>query len=991
MDAKCLSRVMVRLACFMLLAATPVLAVDVSDSFDRVNSNAIGVTEQIAAGRWVESGDNTTGDLIRVDGNTVSMHYFLSTPNSPSLSCNVGGFVAADIDFSVRVQPYSNYYGQYYGVGYRMPSQMGRYQNAGGYYVRLNRNVTPNRVFLYYGDSEIAAADVTLPANDFATLRVVASGTLHQIYVEGTLAIDTTHAGNTDSGYVGFYTYYSIACFDDVRLTRADSDEVIRDNFNRANSNMVAGMTAGERAWTEAGENVNGDLIKILNNVVTMHYFASQPQSNSLALILTNYTAADVDIRASLQPYSDYYGGYYGIGYRLPSATSRYCDTGGYYVQLSRKVSPNTVTLFYGTTQVAQANVVIPSGFSELRVVAVGDSHKVYLDPGTLADNFNRADSTTVGSMSAGPYFWNETGDNSNDDLIRISGNTLCLDYSASSPENYNLACHVAGLTAADVDFSVDLAPASAAEGRSYGVGYRLASADDTFGAAGGYYVQLVKSTTLHTLTLWHGTTQVASAQVTIPDGFATLRVVASGVKHQVYFQGVKTLDVTDYRKTVPGYLGVFAGQSIVQADNFSMLQVSNGPVLSATHCGNTGSGHAGIFAYYSIIDCNSFRVGAVPSLRPEGGRFLLGLYSIDDTGLMEQERRFGWALAHTCATDMTGFFNNCHAGGMRGMMSLPSGPEDEYGNCTALTEEEIAAVASGVAHDDYLLWWNLPEEMRWWRQPEMSIVTNYTAWTRSYDPKGRPNYMYIPGHYSQADVEKYVPYLDIVPAAIYTTYAGQPRPWVRWRMTTTVQAITQLKKAEPDVYYDIGDNWKQGQKTPVGVLELFHYPDREVNTYEGAYHDFWQALVCGARGIMVNSYAYRSDPADLYHCWDAYCKAASELTGPENLGTVLLDGTVDANVAFTVTSGPAETDPFAPYGADQMTYPSLNLRAVTYNGSTYVIVVNSTSSTVGATIWNLPAGTAKVLFEGRTRTITNGSMTDTWAPLAVHIYKIDG
>jgi hypothetical protein len=40
-----------------------------------------------------------------------------------------------------------------------------------------------------------------------------------------------------------------------------------------------------------------------------------------------------------------------------------------------------------------------------------------------------------------------------------------------------------------------------------------------------------------------------------------------------------------------------------------------------------------------------------------------------------------------------------------------------------------------------------------------------------------------------------------------------------------------------------------------------------------------------------------------------------------------------------------------------------------------------------------LPSGSteAEVLFEGRSVTITNSSMSDSWDDLGVHIYKIDG
>jgi len=49
---------------------------------------------------------------------------------------------------------------------------------------------------------------------------------------------------------------------------------------------------------------------------------------------------------------------------------------------------------------------------------------------------------------------------------------------------------------------------------------------------------------------------------------------------------------------------------------------------------------------------------------------------------------------------------------------------------------------------------------------------------------------MYIPSHYTETQVQFYVPYLDIIPASAYADYAGQPHAWVRWRMEETISAI---------------------------------------------------------------------------------------------------------------------------------------------------------------------------------------------------------
>lgn len=372
--------------------------------------------------------------------------------------------------------------------------------------------------------------------------------------------------------------------------------------------------------------------------------------------------------------------------------------------------------------------------------------------------------------------------------------------------------------------------------------------------------------------------------------------------------------------------------------------------------------------------------------LYPKGKKFPLGVYAIQKSEDMEAVKAFGWNITQTYQKDKD-YIGISRSAGYRAMGTLPGKNKEQD---EPLDQEEARQLISRLADNQNMAWWNIPEERRYWKPGEMQIVKKYFEWTRKYDPLKRPVYMYIPGHYQTKDIKHYVPYLDIIPASVYTTYSLQPHAWVRWRMEETIEGIRQAGA-------EIGPDYLNGQKTPVAILELFYLstkPDRspKVMTPSGAYHDFWQCIVSGARGILVFSYSHIKDKPSFKENWDMYSKAASHLTGEEPLGKVVLEGKDVRGVRFSVLSGPKETQPFRPLNTkEDITYPSLDLLCKTWNGKTYLIAVNSAEEEVRARISGLPktVNKAEVLFEGKTTPLTNGVLEMDFAPLGVHIFKI--
>lgn len=362
----------------------------------------------------------------------------------------------------------------------------------------------------------------------------------------------------------------------------------------------------------------------------------------------------------------------------------------------------------------------------------------------------------------------------------------------------------------------------------------------------------------------------------------------------------------------------------------------------------------------------------------PQGTRFPLGLYSLDNTtpAEMQDVAKSGWNLGQTYGKQ-DALLQRLDGTGINALAHLPVG-----------SEGDTAALITAFGKLDRVAWWDFPEEQRFWLANEFTAVKNIAAWTRRYDPLQRPNYMYIPGHYTADQVAKYVPYVDIIGPSSYTDYMKMPRAFVRNRIATEILGIQKAG-------YTVGPDYLHKQRVPIGVLMLFASEKSQVKfpdiTPAAAYHDFYSSLAAGARGILVFSYFHRKDTPAMRDVYQAYAKAAAEVSGPEQLGTALLFGKT-ADVTFAITKGPQRTVAFTPPGRKTaIGYPALNVRALTWQDTLYLVAVNSTEDAGGltATLKGLPATLTEVRvpFENRTVPVKDGTLTDTFAPLGVHVY----
>lgn len=366
----------------------------------------------------------------------------------------------------------------------------------------------------------------------------------------------------------------------------------------------------------------------------------------------------------------------------------------------------------------------------------------------------------------------------------------------------------------------------------------------------------------------------------------------------------------------------------------------------------------------------------------PYGNKFPLALYAINDGFDLVVGQ--GWNIAHTYQPPPTKvpYTNAANNAGMlvMGRLSVIRQPDLQY-----YSEEEdvVKADIDTLNATGGIAWWDLPEEQRYWRVSEVEVLQNYTSWTRKYDPEKKPNFMYLPGHYKVEDLQKYVSYLDILPASCYSNYMNSPASYLRWSIERTFEAIENEN-------YTLGKDYLNNEKTVMAILELYSAGVSTMSP-EQSYHDFWLALACDVKGILVYSYAYRNAHPTLNACWESLNLAVNRFTGVERLDRVAIEGETIHGVNFVITSGPQRTPTFLSYQQVYVDYPSIKVLTKKRGDYIYVIAVNSSTELIEVSIDGIPSqsSSGEVLFESRNITLNSGVFSDSFEGYGVHVYKI--
>jgi hypothetical protein len=364
------------------------------------------------------------------------------------------------------------------------------------------------------------------------------------------------------------------------------------------------------------------------------------------------------------------------------------------------------------------------------------------------------------------------------------------------------------------------------------------------------------------------------------------------------------------------------------------------------------------------------------------GQRFALDLYALNVD--FQKVTTSGWNCAHSYNSvppdpKYLDYISTCKSAGLLNFGTLPSKGDIAQGR-QGLPEAEIRQYIDDMEATQNIAFWNLPEEQRYWKPDEFDIVKNYAAWTRKYDGSKRPNYMYIPGHYSAKDVAKYVPYLDILPASCYPNNNSTANAYVRWSIERTFEGIAIAQAS-------VGRNYLVGDKTVMAILELF---DEAGMSPEQSWHDFWLAVASDVRGIHVYAYHYRRTSKRLDQCWLKLDEAASKFSQAQ-LGRVLIEGQPLPSVAVQVTQGPQRTPRFKTPDDTMVDYPAVKVLAKVLGGTAYLIAVNSSPSGLEARFSGLPSGAPSLtaLWEGRSIPTSNQTFDDRFEPYGVHVYSM--
>jgi len=415
-----------------------------------------------------------------------------------------------------------------------------------------------------------------------------------------------------------------------------------------------------------------------------------------------------------------------------------------------------------------------------------------------------------------------------------------------------------------------------------------------------------------------------------------------------------------------------------------------------------TGKSLTGIFVVWILaIYIATFSAQAGVALPyPQGTAFPLMMYEVEPNTTAATNTYYGWNVIQsygaTTNSTINPFLGEALTNGVSGDVVIPD-DTDSNGNAVAWPQPNVETWIQSLATNTNIGWWDLPEELLPWISGQMQVLSNYTAWSRLYDPEKRPTYEYTENTMAATDIASIITNVDIVAMSCYCEAMQMPHAWVRYKVQDSgIEGAVMAGKT-------LGSNYLSGQKTVIADLYCATNSTGLVATPAECYHDVWSAIASGAQGIALFAYWHAiHDTPSLTNNLQQYNIAASQITGPQQIGKMILYGAANPNVTNTITSGPTRTVTFNPPGlssgnlppdlsSTNVSYPSLNVLCKTWSDEICIIAVNSASSTVGANITNLPVAnaTAVLPFETNSVTVTNGSISATFPAWGVHIYTI--
>jgi hypothetical protein len=167
-----------------------------------------------APGKWIVQAEGTNKYLAQVDADSTRARFPVAV---------LSDLTAADVDLSVRFKPVSGRVDQAAGLVWR-------FQNEDNYYI-VRANALEDNVVLYKvqngkrtdlpvkGEGRTYGKKAEVPAGQWSTLRVVATGPLFEVHFNGGKLYEVEDTTFSQAGKVGVWTKAdSVTQFDDLTV-----------------------------------------------------------------------------------------------------------------------------------------------------------------------------------------------------------------------------------------------------------------------------------------------------------------------------------------------------------------------------------------------------------------------------------------------------------------------------------------------------------------------------------------------------------------------------------------------------------------------------------------------------------------------------------------------------------------------------------------------------------------------------------------------------
>lgn len=266
-----------------------------------------------------------------------------------------------------------------------------------------------------------------------------------------------------------------------------------------------------------------------------------------------------------------------------------------------------------------------------------------------------------------------------------------------------------------------------------------------------------------------------------------------------------------------------------------------------------------------------------------------------------------------------------------------------------------------------------------------ITLVRDTRNLLRTLDPKGRPVISWL-SREAPTGSESLIPYLDGIFVGHYIGYADNRAQFLfaaeRARAIKATYGQNKIVIIDPPMCESTTD-WT-GQCGPAFGM----WTPSQLASYVGKFvrHDLYALIASGMRGFMIFSFSDRTGFDDFARYYGAYAEVVSELHGSGLYNALMAGGGTPLSVS--VTAGPSSVS-FAPSWDPTIdrSYAAVNARMWTNAGKTFVVISNTSTGPITATVSGMPNGTYTDYIRSGTATASGGSMTVSITGLDAALY----